>query len=150
MAWLATAVVLAHCLGCDSSPYDVAPVRGNVSVDGNPMARATIMFSPVPASRGDEAPPGKSAVGVINDDGSYVLRTFGKKDGAIVGEHWVTLYRMKSPDADLPKPSKAMFVPEFDRLLVPHGKVKVTAGEDNEIDIDLSKEEVRRFGEKEN
>jgi hypothetical protein len=119
--------------GCHRSPYTVAPVHGKVTVDDKPLTQATLMFAPI--SSGEEKNPGKPAFGTVETDGVYHLTTFAKNDGAIVGDHWVTILNVK----DLPEG-----VPEFDRLSYPT-KVKVAAGHDNEVDIKLTTALIKKF-----
>jgi hypothetical protein len=95
------------------------------------------MFSPV--AKGDSVNAGKAAVGRIQPDGTYTLTTFEDADGAIVGEHWVTI--VNHDEDNMPKG-----VPEFARIQVPEKKV-VVAGQDNQIDISLSRDDVRKYRE---
>ncbi len=47
-------------LGCRPSPYPLAPARGSVTIDGQPLAHAKVMFSPV--SQGPSMESGRSAM----------------------------------------------------------------------------------------
>jgi hypothetical protein len=67
--------------GCSGGPV-LAPVGGLVTVAGKPVTNGTIMFLP---------PDGKGAVGSIGPDGRYTLTTFHPGDGALVGDHQVTI-----------------------------------------------------------
>jgi hypothetical protein len=71
--------------GCNRGPQ-LAHVTGTVTVDGKPIAGGTITF--VPAK-------GKAAIGSIGPDGRYTLTTFTADDGAIVGDHKVTIHATK-------------------------------------------------------
>lgn len=65
--------------GCGGNPSDIAPVRGVVEFDGKPLPEfdnAAVIFTPA---------GGRLAKGVIKKDGSFVLSTYGKEDGAVVG-----------------------------------------------------------------
>jgi hypothetical protein len=141
-----TAIVLfalAVSAGCSKSPHDVAPVRGTVTIDGKPLAVGRVMFAP--ASKGDGLNAGKPALGPIQSDGSYVLGTYGEDDGAVVGEHTITILgpRKKSP---LATPVSVLpSGPKFDRLTVPR-RFTVVAGQENQIDIALTSQDVARFG----
>jgi hypothetical protein len=59
-------------------------------------------------------------------------------DGAVVGEHWVTILNVGE---DLPDG-----VPEFARVTLPE-RVTVVSGKDNEIDIKPSRDIVRKYRE---
>ncbi|MCI0334069.1 MAG: hypothetical protein L0228_12700 [Planctomycetes bacterium] len=123
--------------GCDRSLYEVAPVNGMVTVDDKPLYQGGIMFSPI--ANGDNASSGKAAVGKIRSDGTFRLSTFEDNDGAIVGEHWVTI--VNHDEEDLPDG-----VPAFARIQVPDKKT-VVAGTQNQIDIKLSRDQVRKYRE---
>ena len=90
------------------------------------------MFAPV--AKGDGANPGKPAWGKIAKDGTYRLTTYPADDGAVVGEHWVTII---NSDEELPED-----VPEFARIILPD-KMTVAAGKDNQLDIELTSEVIK-------
>ncbi len=69
------AVSLSVFSGCDNGPV-VSSVRGKVTLDGNPLPNATIVFTPE---------TGRSSLGRTNDDGEYKLLFSPEKDGALVG-----------------------------------------------------------------
>src|SRR3990172_2569518 len=94
---LCIAVVLAMT-GCSRSPYELAPVHGRVTLDGRPLSQSKVMFAPVEV--GDNPNPGKPAFGLVQDDGSFVLTTYRTNDGAIVGEHWVSIVRLTTEPRD--------------------------------------------------
>jgi hypothetical protein len=129
--------ILGVFSGCGGQPYEVAPVHGAVKLNGTFLPQGGVMFSPV--AKGDSINPGRAAVGMIQPDGTYTLTTFEDKDGAIVGEHWVTI--VNHDEENLPDG-----VPDFARIQVPEKKV-VVAGKANQIDITLTREEVRKYRE---
>lgn len=130
-------IVLCALSGCGGPPYEVAPVRGIVKLNDKFLPQGGIMFSPV--AKGDDANPGKAAVGIIDADGTYTLTTFDDNDGAIVGEHWVTI--VNHDEDNLPDG-----VPEFARIQVPEKKV-VESGKENQIDITLTRDEIKKYRE---
>jgi hypothetical protein len=78
---------IVTCCGCsetvtspESASTAKASVKGKVTLDGKPLAKATIRFSPANANR-KSAP---SAAATIADDGTYEVTT-------LVGENSVTL-----------------------------------------------------------
>jgi hypothetical protein len=82
--------VLLLPLGCGTKgkSYDVAPVSGHVTMDGKPMADLEVRFSP---SAGLDYP---YSVGVTDEQGNYTLKLAGPgggREGAVVGEHHVTI-----------------------------------------------------------
>jgi hypothetical protein len=81
-----TIFLLLPFLGCGSSaPQGAAtlPVKGKVIFKGQPLTKGTISFEPEGA--------GKEAFGEIQPDGTFVLTTYKKDDGAVVGKHRVTV-----------------------------------------------------------
>ena len=122
--------------GCNRSTLELAPVHGKVTIDSKPLFQGKVMFAPV--AKGDSVHPGKPAWGNIQSDGTFRLTTLKKDDGAIVGEHWVTIM---NSDEKLPKG-----VPEFSRLIVPK-KATVAANNDNEINFAFSSSDVKKLGE---
>jgi hypothetical protein len=131
--------------GCQRSPYELAPVRGKVTIDGRPVSQAKIMFAPV--ENADNANPGKPAFGLLREDGSYALTTYEIDDGAVVGEHWVTLVNLaREARAMQAKPERrSTAVPSFSQISVPR-RVTVVPGKENQIDITLTRREVAQYG----
>jgi len=74
--------VLGMCFGCGSDGLGTAPVSGTVTLDGNPIEGAGVMFSPIK--------PGPIAMGTTDVAGHFVLAT-GKFTGAMLGEHRITI-----------------------------------------------------------
>ena len=87
MASRSRCLLLAGCLlglaatSCTSGPQ-LGNVSGRVTVGGKPVTSGTIMFHP---------DAGPTAVGAIQPDGAYTLRTIKPGDGAVVGSHRVTI-----------------------------------------------------------
>ena len=80
--WVAACVLLI-VFGCSSGDPRVAPVVGTVTLDGSPVKDASVAFQP--------AGGGRPAVGRTNSDGTFALTTFKALDGAIIGDHVVTI-----------------------------------------------------------
>lgn len=77
-------VVCLVSAGCSRSGRPaVAPVRGQVTYQAKPLARATVAFLCPGAPR--------LAVGTTDEAGNYRLTTFEPNDGAIIGTHVVTV-----------------------------------------------------------
>jgi hypothetical protein len=80
-------LLLLLTTGCRDS-LDLAPVSGEVTLDGQPLPNAEVTF--VPLVPGFEHYP--ESVGVTNNDGKYQLEVFGSgKIGAMVGKHRVEI-----------------------------------------------------------
>jgi hypothetical protein len=126
--------------GCSDAPYELAQVRGTVFIDGRPFTHGKVMFAPV--GRGDSVESGKPAFGVLQSDGSFTLSTYGNNDGAVIGDHWVTIIAIADPAA-----TPAAAAPGFSRVAVPQ-KQLVEAGKVNQVDIKITKQDVAKYGRK--
>jgi hypothetical protein len=127
--------LLVLIAGCNRNNFTLAPVHGNITIDNKPLFQGKVMFAPIP--KAGEENPGRPASGTIQKNGDFRLTTFNQHDGAVVGEHWVTVFNVGE---DLPDD-----VPEFARVTSPT-KVTVTAGKDNQIDIRLTSAVVKKYG----
>jgi len=133
--------------GCSRSPYELTSVVGKVTIDGQPFTQGKVMFAPIAAGKSSEA--GRPAFGRLQSDGSFELGTYEPGDGAVVGEHWVTVIRI-DPETDqddqeasrVAPPSAALI--QFSRIAVPT-KVIVSADQDNVIDVVLTKADLARY-----
>jgi hypothetical protein len=74
--------------GCSNSDRPkLAKVSGTVTLDKMPVAGAAVMFMPVGG--------GRPAQGLTDAQGKFTLTTFDDGDGAIIGEHKVTVTKMQ-------------------------------------------------------
>jgi hypothetical protein len=80
MVLLCGAGLLVGC-GGPARPA-VAPVQGKITCGGQPVPEGVVTFYPK---------EGRSASGRIQPDGAYRLTTFEPGDGALLGEHKVTI-----------------------------------------------------------
>jgi hypothetical protein len=106
LGWVA-ACVLIIATGCSGRPKNVAKkVSGTVTVGGQPLANATIRFTPVEV--------GSPSFGRTDASGNYNLvwgQYRGKPiEGAQIGEHTVTISTFQIGDPNI-KPPRAE-VPE--------------------------------------
>jgi hypothetical protein len=85
---LAFSLVLG--LGCGSGKF--APVSGTVTMNGKPLAGATVMFSPIAKEGSIDAGPGSG--GKTNEKGEYTLTSDTGRNGALVGKHRVSISLM--------------------------------------------------------
>jgi hypothetical protein len=136
--WMAALVALS---GCHESPYELARVRGTVTIDSQPLTFGRVMFAPT--AKGDGIDAGKPALGPLQPDGTFVLTTYQDGDGAVVGDHWVTVIG-GGRDQATATPGVASAIPPFTRFTVPT-KQTVVAGQENEIDIRVTAQDVKRF-----
>ena len=122
---------LLLCAGCGSSekPLDLAEVKGTVTLDGQPLAKARVSFNPE---------KGPSSGAVTDDAGNYVLRNKIGKPGAMIGNHRVEI----STDLDgTNQPKNEKVPPQYNRATT----LKATVAKDpNTINFDLTSKGARR------
>src|SRR5947209_5351430 len=105
MRWrLLIAVVAGTALlpGCGDGP-NTARVSGRVTLDGQPLANAKVMFSPIAPK--DNPNPGPTSGAVTDAEGRYTLILADGKEskGAVVGKHKVLII----PDKSAQRPGRA-------------------------------------------
>jgi hypothetical protein len=126
-----TSALLIAAGGCgQSSGPELAPVAGRVTLDGQPLAGAQIMFQP-------EAAGGSPSYGATDQDGRYELGFKRGVTGAMIGWHSIRVdmsREVAGPDGKVVRP----------KPLPPRYNVKtelreeVKPGEENEIDFELT------------
>jgi hypothetical protein len=92
---VATLILVLPCLpGCGGGADRPAllPVSGTVLFKGQPVEGATVSFSNEKASR--------SAQGVTDANGKFKLTSYDTNDGAIAGEHVVTISKAAAVSDD--------------------------------------------------
>jgi len=78
---LFTVLVIAYS-GCHSKTPEVAPVKGKVLLDDQPLKTGRVLTTPA---------AGRGSNGLIEPDGSFQLSTYGDRDGARIGIHKVAI-----------------------------------------------------------
>ncbi len=92
---LAHGIVLLLCIGCGRGPA-VAPVSGVITLDGAPLAHASITTQPVAT---DSANPGSGSFGATDENGHFDLELVTPAaKGAVVGEHRVMIAPMSAEE----------------------------------------------------
>jgi hypothetical protein len=146
-------VGLAVVAGCNQSPYPVAPVQGIVTIDGQPMSAGRVMFAPVAK---DGLNSGRPAFGEIQQDGRFALSTYGDGDGAVVGEHWVSIVNDQSAVGKSRPQSAGQVAPTrsgpatkatFYRIVFPRTVVTVVADQENQINIAMTSQDIANFAQ---
>jgi len=79
--------------GCGPSLPPTAAVHGRVLLDGRPAAGVSVEFVQQGAAR--------HAGGLTDTAGNFSLTTFAPGDGALLGEHRVTIFQPAMPPPDL-------------------------------------------------
>lgn len=90
---VSTAVFLLLLASCAERHPKTAPVKGTITYQGKRVPQGSIMFQPL---------EGPAATGNIRN-GDYVLKTFAADDGAILGNHKVTIISMGDQSGRLPE-----------------------------------------------
>lgn len=79
---------LLTLVGCGPrlpQPAETYPVQGVVLLpDGRPARGALVLFHP-------DGPAGSEASAELNSDGTFALKTFGEREGAVPGRYRVVL-----------------------------------------------------------
>lgn len=96
-----SALVVACGCGQGSHELETAPVTGRVVMNGEPVTSGYIYTSPR---------RGRLATGKIDAGGTFSLGTYGKSDGAVIGEHAVMLAPI--PRDEAPTPEGAIVPPK--------------------------------------
>jgi hypothetical protein len=86
--WL-IGVGLVSLLGCSDGGAKIIPVSGTVTLNGKPLANATVLFSPI--AKPGEVNAGDGSAGKTNANGEYTLTTSHGLPGAQVGTHRVRI-----------------------------------------------------------
>jgi len=88
-----SAAVLAALVGCGGGGPSVSYVEGRVTLDGTPVSKATVVFSPV------EGGTGRPAVGTTDEAGVFKLtdtQSDAVGSGAAAGEYRVGITKVTS------------------------------------------------------
>ena len=97
-------VLLAiFCLGCNSRPYEVVPVSGHITINGEPLANASVTTQPI--AQGDSIYPGPGSFGKTDEQGRFSLELVDPEEpGAVVGKHRLMITQAgfsERPESDL-------------------------------------------------
>ena len=116
-----------------SDQVRVFPAHGKAEFAGKPMVNATIFLNPVGTKEAQFPNPR----GVVTEDGTFVLGTYGKDDGAPAGEYKVTVQWFK-PAANTGKeglaPPISILPPRYGKADLSGLTARVQEGE-NEIPV---------------
>jgi hypothetical protein len=119
-------MVALAMLGCGGPTYQFTPVSGVVLLDGKPARGIMVQFMPDVM----EAGQGPTSFAVTDEDGKFTLKTYEGQEGAVIGNHVVTL-----TDTDEERPEQGTVAKKGPRLAArfsspgPNGlKVTVKAG----------------------
>jgi hypothetical protein len=114
-------------VGCGERGSPVEPVSGRVTLDGQPLPGARIMFQP-------DATGGSPSYGTADSEGRYQLGYKRGVQGAQVGMHTVIIQGGADAEAATPRKLPARYNTETEL------RKEVKSGEDNTIDFELKSE----------
>lgn len=94
MRGLSVGVLVVACAGCGGGPSlpDTVPVSGKVTLNGQPLADASVTFVPTGTTRGD------GGFGTTAADGRYELRYLRGGAGVPAGTYRVVISKRAMPD----------------------------------------------------
>ncbi|QDT25331.1 carboxypeptidase-like regulatory domain-containing protein [Gimesia panareensis] len=128
-------LLLAGCGGGTGDAPETAQVKGIVTMSGNPVPGATVVF--IPES-------GPSAMGMTDATGAYTLKT-GKSTGAVTGQHKVTISVSSgvipmpgTEEAKQAEKTKSVIPPDYGNPQKSGLSANVSAGGENVIDFNLN------------
>ncbi len=116
-------------LGCGGGRSDLGRVSGMVTLDGQPLPNATVIFQPDAA--------GPASYGLTDSQGLYTMMYDHSTRGAVIGPHTVriTTFQEGDSDAEPPIPAAPEKLPaKFNRTS--ELREEIRAG-NNEIDFAL-------------
>lgn len=137
-------IVSVSLSGCKKNDFEVARASGTIkTASGELLPSGIITFTPQAMT--EKSLSGKSAYAEI-ENGKFVLSTYGKGDGAVVGTHKVTLTESWRPDAEDIE-NRTDIAPRHGCMISPESvDVVVVAGEDNVFEL-LAVRKQRQRGE---
>jgi hypothetical protein len=97
LAGIGLVLSLGGCSGDPNLPK-LGKVHGTVKYNGKLLDAGHVVFTPASGKGGET---GQVATGEINSNGTYEMTTFNTGDGAILGQHIVTITVQKG---EMPKP----------------------------------------------
>ncbi len=115
----------AGCGGIEEFPR--AAATGTVTCEGKGVAKAIVYFEPL--MNGNSAVAGKQGFGLTDENGKFVISTYGENDGAVIGKHKVRVGRSEG-------------TPKCDCALIPDEplmEVEVKSDIENNFDLVLHK-----------
>jgi hypothetical protein len=123
--WMAALIVT----GCGQS--DTISVTGTVTLNGKPADQAEVMFTPA---------EGRMASGVTDSSGRFELSTNSPGDGAVPGDHKVTVveyYPPGKPPPMTPGPLPSRFPAKYGDSSQTPFSAKVQRGQKNDFKFDM-------------
>jgi hypothetical protein len=131
VAWALAA--LYGCCGRNVDLPPIADVSGTVTLDGAPIAGASVQFIP-DAAKGTQGAP---AVGFTDAAGKYELVT-ATVEGAIVGHHQIRVEARAAPKNEMDTLPPLLTPQRYANPATSGLTAEVKAGESNVVDLPLT------------
>jgi len=113
-------------------PYELAPVSGTVTLDGQPVSQGLVRLTP----DGTRATKGPSGIGVIDAQGTFRVVTAGH-DGAVVGSHRVSVLPTELRQSDPTKYVSQAMPTRYTRNKTSGLSCEVQSGRPNHLALKL-------------
>jgi len=113
------------CCGCNKTAFPVAKVEGIVLCDGQPVPFVRVSFDPI---RTESVIVGVRAQGITDENGRFVLSTYGVNDGAVIGKHEVRVCATQATEKNT-----SASLSEFTMIM----EAEVEKGKKNDFTIDV-------------
>jgi hypothetical protein len=102
--------LLPTYLGCGQGKFPLAKAKGKVVCNGQPVTSGSVTFSPMGES--EQLEVGKPATAAVGPDGTFVLSTNDRFDGAVIGKHRVVYVGPEGEDNEEESATSAEGSPE--------------------------------------
>lgn len=109
---LMSLLTVSLLVGCGGE-FQLAPVAGEITLDGEPLVNAAVYFQP--QRNGDNQVVGPPSLGVTDESGHYSLKNTEQYNGALVGKHIVSISTFESRMVD-PKNSDRLEIVSKERV----------------------------------
>jgi hypothetical protein len=128
IAFVLALLVGAVSPGCQSHELETAAVHGKVTLDGAPVKKGTVMFVPS---------LGRAGHGVIAPDGTFDVTTYSDGDGAVIGEHKISVFVPYDENASSEEMAKNRLPIKYATTASSGLTCNVKSGQVNEVHLDL-------------
>lgn len=82
-------LAIAGCGGDGLDHFPTAKTEGTILCEGKPVPFAMVYFEPLQNPNSQTADVGKPGFDIADENGHFVLSTYGTEDGAVIGKHRV-------------------------------------------------------------
>lgn len=85
--------------GCDSGKFQLVPISGTITMDGQAIEGAQVVFAPMESK--DIVEVGPISIGMTDAEGKYSLKTVKGRAGAVVTSHRVAVAFPEVSEAEI-------------------------------------------------